>query len=116
MGKSGAGFCWTMAAWDHPHPCGEKVVRLWAPVGGWGSPPPMWGKAAPSTTVLLMPGITPTHVGKSFANVGKWFSDKGSPPPMWGKVFAKALKEIGYRITPTHVGKRPSLKVTVSGV
>ena len=44
-GKSGQCAARIVAVWDHPRPCGEKVLALAAIRRDIGSPPPMRGKA-----------------------------------------------------------------------
>ena len=116
---------------DHPHPCGEKLLRLLRGLCVAGSPPPMWGKVGESAQNLNPLRITPTHVGKSYvlrvvqpdsedhphpcgeksAATAETEGDIGSPPPMWGKVDTTQNKLTAFRITPTHVGKSLSIKM-----
>ena len=51
--------------WDHPRPCGEKLLKGIEPVMRRGSPPPMRGKVAAVALILTAIRITPAHAGKS---------------------------------------------------
>ena len=50
--------------WDHPRPCGEKLMQLVRPDANRGSPPPMRGKDGNDLTDTKIVGITPAHAGK----------------------------------------------------
>ena len=94
---------------DHPRLCGEKHDCVALPACLYGSPPPMRGKARPSTSCKAALRITPAYAGKSdysrFAGDAKGDHPRlcgekgtalaqsehvrGSPPPMRGKVTAR---------------------------
>ena len=50
---------------DHPRLCGEKWPRFEKIKGGFGSPPPVRGKAAPAPAEQRRERITPACAGKS---------------------------------------------------
>ena len=90
-----------------------------------GSPPPMRGKASPSTIRRQILRITPAYAGKSvqrskyfnsirdhprlcgekFEPLQKGYTMTGSPPPMRGKGANDRTAGVGTGITPAYAGK-----------
>ena len=91
-------------AWDHPHLCGEHVLRTHWRGRLVGSPPPVWGTLLLLIVHFFSLRITPTCVGNTFccfktakchkdhphlcgehssSSLSRVFSS-GSPPPVWG--------------------------------
>ena len=111
---------------DHPRTCGEKATLIAPKNCGSGSPPHMRGKAKTFESLLVAPGITPAHAGKSplfqykRCGIGDHprtcgekaqklcvFSPiRGSPPHMRGKEHRTRQAVYKDRITPAHAGKR----------
>ena len=116
----------TLVAVDHPRGCGDKLVRISAPVSAVGSPPRMRGQGDSGTAHTIYPGITPADAGTSlflFASFAivrdhprgcgdklpDWYSDtgsQGSPPRMRGQGRLNADKRRNGRITPADAGTR----------
>ncbi len=108
----------------HPHPRGDGGIVVSFPTGEFGSPPPAWGRRAPSSVVSRLQRFTPTRVGTAawrhhdaqtsavhphprgdgavfFARVE---GAVGSPPPAWGR--RRTIRNVAalHRFTPTRVG------------
>ena len=65
-GKS-TGNCFAIhIKWDHPRLCGEKLGELVLVRLGFGSPPPMRGKAFSTSASCSAMRITPAYAGKRF--------------------------------------------------
>ena len=121
LARSGSGNC----TWDHPRPCGEKLVYQMCSCRALGSPPPMRGKAIALLHSQFRSRITPAHAGKRVPYdiyqqqgqdhprpcgekiaVGVLYGAQiGSPPPMRGKVTYVLKCRFYSGITPAHAGK-----------
>jgi len=110
---------------DHPHACGEKVVRVGAGTDRAGSSPRVWGEGISIEIVMKPSRIIPTRVGRSMyrrcncstpsdhphACGEKLAADlaadrpRGSSPRVWGEVNPRDTDVISLRIIPTRVGR-----------
>ena len=120
----------------HPHPRGESTCGT--PCRGQlaGSPPPAWGKHPAAVLCQILPGFTPTRVGKANFGVGlaqalrvhphprgesaplstDGSDGDGSPPPAWGKHDYRGGANGKHRFTPTRVGKARATTTLTSPV
>ena len=71
-GKSGSACLRCSDAEDHPRLCGEKPNSPWIDFLSVGSPPPMRGKVAVSTSNGSRHRITPAYAGKSLTMPENW--------------------------------------------
>ena len=124
-GKRSSSSRTTYASWDHPRPCGEKILVTSIDSNGIGSPPPMRGKDPLTVLYFAFIGITPAHAGKSFLLSARrmarmdhprpcgekllairfYLLAQGSPPPMRGKARRASCVQAAAGITPAHAGK-----------
>ena len=126
VGTSTKFRCLDLPRWDHPHACGDKVLRSRAFFCNRGSSPRVWGQASDIDSIGWVYGIIPTRVGtrgrggivfhapkdhphacgdKTVATV---FSQcgKGSSPRVWGQVRLYHMIMRAGGIIPTRVGTR----------
>ena len=110
---------------NHPRLCGEKRDTSVLLQSGYGSPPPMRGKAALVPTDKDNNRITPAYAGKrsslTASRKESWDHPRlcgeklvhsryawryfGSPPPMRGKARSISCSFLFHRITPAYAGK-----------
>ena len=110
---------------DHPHGCGEKLIRALFLFWETGSSPRVWGKGRQCRYQRRYVRIIPTGVGKRERTsqavpmktdhphgcgekggpVRMWGMYRGSSPRVWGKVLICLRPERMRRIIPTGVGK-----------
>src|SRR5579871_5050209 len=69
----------------HPHACGENCAPSGTSPPQSGTPPRLWGKRIPPSTVFVVRRYTPTPVGKTYHGVASYPSQAGTPPRLWGK-------------------------------
>ena len=114
-------------AWeDHPHACGDKLVKICLVIEVIGSSPRVWGQETIVLIGIRKTGIIPTRVGTRHLRLIRQLkiqdhphacgdkydsslspvSPKGSSPRVWGQV--KEYDSLSYddRIIPTRVGTR----------
>ncbi len=111
---------------DHPHACGDKVLKVSVVVIFLGSSPRVWGQVQRPTKRRDNSRIIPTRVGTSlqsgffvfyFRDHPHACGDKklapdrasrplGSSPRVWGQVAISASSKSFCRIIPTRVGTR----------
>ena len=111
---------------DHPHACGEKVMRVRIPSWAFGSSPRVWGEEYADLTTELALRIIPTRVGRSKGKsicvmgspdhphacgekpivLGDLLRHAGSSPRVWGEARWTGSIWTRRRIIPTRVGRR----------
>ena len=113
---------------DHPHACGDKLLRLVTEDHIIGSSPRVWGQVFGVIPVLLVYRIIPTRVGtrvlykflcfflrnhphacgdKGLAELAE-LAEEGSSPRVWGQAIHICAELALKRIIPTRVGTRKS--------
>ena len=85
-GKSSFHDTITLAGRDHPRLCGEKTAVCFVSKPPEGSPPPMRGKVAVSTSNGSRHGITPAYAGKSYL-IEKMPQKKRDHPRLCGEKY-----------------------------
>ncbi len=117
--------------WITPRGCGDKLVRISAPVSAVGSPPRMRGQGDSGTAHTIYPGITPADAGtrcldcRPMNQTGdhprgcgdkpsghcKKYRSGGSPPRMRGQVDPTAHDSRLGKDHPRGCGDKPSKSV-----
>ena len=72
VGTRGRNLSEQLAAWDHPHACGDKRGFLRFPRYTLGSSPRVWGQVSILICSLLKIRIIPTRVGTSLIPPALW--------------------------------------------
>ena len=111
-------------AWDHPHACGDKSLRISRAQYFPGSSPRVWGQAALVWVLPVQMRIIPTRVGTRHGKkpsraqyedhphacgdkLSSRFPDYlflGSSPRVWGQEGDRKMAVLVMRIIPTRVG------------
>ena len=125
-GKSFRPVHFTLAGWDHPRMCGEKLCRIRCRKESAGSPPHVRGKAVHFVRHADGRGITPACAGKRGKERRRKRMDRdhprmcgekldtpcklcrvlGSPPHVRGKELYTPFWVQSHGITPACAGKR----------